>query len=321
MTGKRTFPDLMRAWSLEDGDPDLESDAIEVVQQLANLLLHEYEPTALDSFEHRIELWLANVSHERDKKVLLSTISHLLFVGSREFTSLYREAFAHMCRWITESASIDIADSKYQNTLESAIDRTWICPITDSLRINSFLKTNNIPGHNHRPHWRALREFSDPEKITIYVDAHEIERIVLLEDFVGTGDQVSNAIEFAATTLPDMPFLICPLVVCPDGMQLINDLCDVYKNLSYASPLELPQEHFLKPAAVAGEPATYTKARELMIRYGSKITTSEEGELFGYRDTGAMVVLYSNCPDNAVSFIWKKSDEWAPLFPRIWRPE
>jgi hypothetical protein len=320
MTDSRPFSDLLRAWALEEDDPDLESDAVQVVQHLANLLLHEYEPTNMDSFENRIERWLNNVSDERDKKVLLSTISHLFFAGTREFTSLYRTAFAEICRWITEDEGLDISDPEYQKALELAVGETWICPITDSLRINSFLKTNSVPGHDQRPHWRALAEFSDPERIMIYADANEIKRIVLLEDFVGSGSQISGTIEFAATTFPDMPFLVCPLIACPAGAQALMDSCEVHKNLSFVSPLKLPQEHFLRHTPFSGEPATYAKARELMIRYGSKVSPSGK-DLFGFCDTGAMVVLYSNCPDNTVSLIWNESEEWAPLFPRIWRPE
>ena len=39
----------------------------------------------------------------------------------------------------------------------------------------------------------------------------------------------------------------------------------------------------------------------------------------GYKGTGGIVVLYSNCPNNTLPIIHDETDHWNALFPRIRR--
>lgn len=317
---KRNLAELFKRWQLEVDDPDLEPNAIAAVQHLGARLFNDYEPSFYDPFEIRLENWLNNVSDEREKKIMLSAVAHLFYAGPREFGSLYASAFNQICSWIIETESMNINDSSFQGDMQREVAATWICPATDSMRINAFLKVNGLEGHDFRPDWRSLREFADIENINIYMDAEEIKRVVILEDFVGSALQIEPVVNFVLDNFPDRKFLMCPLISCPTGFRHIGAMIKNSNNVYIKSPLVIPDEHFLKDEPLDGEPKIYTEFREVIKKYGPIAENSHEG-IFGFGELGGMIVLHSNCPDNTVPIIWAKNDNWNPLFPRIKRRE
>jgi hypothetical protein len=200
--------------------------------------------------------------------------------------------------------------------VEAAINKTWICPITDSLRINSFLKVNRMMGHEKRPDWRSLTTFGDVRKIKNYIVDNGIERIALLEDFVGTGTQSKEVVEFCSREFCETEILICPLIICPAGDECFSGLEERHPNLTYRPVLLLPSSVFLRRAAMADEPHGFGRLRHLISTYEGRMSAP-----FGYKDTGALVTLFSNCPDNTVSLFRDDSAHWNALFSRVWRPE
>lgn len=316
----RPLLEMLKGWEGLESDPDLEPGAISLVLYHADRLFLEYEPGGLDPFLLRLEKWLANADSDEDMKSLLSVLSGLFFIGRSEFNSLYRAAFGNICRWIIDEDNIDLAAVSYDRVLQWGQKATWICPITDSLRINGFLKVNGLSGHDHRPHWRSIAAFGDLSKTRDYLRSEGIRRLVLLEDFVGSGSQVKEAIEFACRELPDISVLFCPLVICPKGDEQALSLASTYTNLTYDPVLVLPDKLFVSETPVAGEQALLSRARALTLKLGHKLR-SPVAEHFGYKKTGAMVVLYTNCPDNTLPLFRDEGGAWQPLFPRVWRPE
>jgi hypothetical protein len=313
----QSLGELLSKWDETENDPNIEPGTVRLVLYLAEKLYSDYEPDALRPFYIRLEKWLSNLSNETDQKVAFNLLSYLFFAGRGEFESLYRTAMWGIYQWIIQIDSLDIKDNQLSHKLSAAVDGAWICPITDSLRINAFLKINKVVGHDHRPHWRSLAKFGDVTKISAYMATNNITKVAMLEDFVGTGSQIESTVEFACANFPDIDFLVCPLVICPQGDELLERLAAKHNRLSYFPALVLPKTSLLTPAATPGEPAAFGSARDLINRESSRLGPNR----FGYRDTGALVVLFSNCPDNTLAVFREENADWQPLFPRIWRPE
>jgi hypothetical protein len=316
---------LLQEWAMRDWDADSEIFMDQAaVQYLGKKVYDDYEPSQFDNFEDRLDRWLHNMDDDEDRLTLFKLLSRLFFIGRPEFESLCRAAFhGPVSRWLVDECAIDIADPAGMEKLNGGIERTWFCPITDSMRINSFLKVNKLIGKSHRPDWRSLRKFGDPASVLAYIKANEIDRIVLLEDFVGSGTQMKSAVKFAAELSKDLRTLACPLVTCPDGDVTGFELQRTYENVTYEPVMRVAPGMLIKADPQPDEPELYQQVRSLVSRVHARLGPTDRDDeskrFHGFRGTGAVISMYSNCPNNSLPIIYDETPEWRPLFPRIKR--
>ena len=316
---------LLRTWALRGSDFQGEEFLdLSAIQYLARVVFDDYEPAQFDRFDDRLDRWIHNVADENDQQTLFFLLNYLFFIGRPEFESLCRAAYnGNILRWLVDQLDVDLKDPCAMDALDKGATTTWFCPITDSMRINWFLKANGLTGQSHRPDWRSLTRFADPDKVLGYVADNGIRRIVLLEDFVGTGTQMRSAITFAATVSDDIQFLALPLVVCPAGQQVGYDLARKYANVSYDAVLQISSTTLIKPDAGPNEPPLFQAVRDLIPRVRTRLRSPaqdvESQRYHGYKGTGSVIAMYSNCPNNSLPIIHDETDQWQPLFPRIGR--
>lgn len=316
--------DLLKTWALSDSDPDEIFLDQSTIQYLGRKVFDDYEPSQFDRFEDRLDRWLHNLDDDADRQTLFRLLNRLFFIGRPEFESLCRAAYhGPVLRWLVEQLDIGIADPRAMELLDAGVTETWFCPITDSMRINSFLKVNRLVGKSHEPDWRSLRKFADPAKIRGYIATNDIQRIVLLEDFVGSGTQMKSAIEFAASISDNIQILACPLVTCPAGCEAGVSLAAGYCNVSYEPVMEIAGGMLIKAESQPGEPPLYGLVRALIKKVRGRLNAPEpdpESQKYhGFKNTGAVVAMYSNCPNNSLPIIWDDHEQWQALFPRLKR--
>lgn len=298
----------------------------QVINYLDDKLYRKYEPTKqpCPGFMGRMKLWLDNVDSTEHKIALYDLVLKIFFVGEEEFNSLYRVAFHEVIiPWVVDKESIEITSDDFTPKIEACMSQTWFCPISDSLRINAFYHVNHIVGRDFRPDWRSLKKFADKRKVEKFIKDSKIKRIVLLEDFVGSGGQALDIIDFLRTLDVDIDILLIPLVICPKGDSNIRD---ALKNddICYRPVVRVPDSEILSFNSVGFEGRNDAVIREISEQYSSimnvafKVDNDERIEIgaLGYRNTGALVVMYSNCPNNTISIIHRDTEEWMPLFPR-----
>lgn len=317
----------LQEWALSSDVDDSEDVIMDqgMIEYLGHKLFDDYEPAQFTRFVDRLDAWIHNVDKQRDQRTLFLLLRHLFFIGRREFESLCRSAYhGPVCRWVIETLNIDISNASAMKEFEKGVAATWFCPITDSMRINAFFKANTLSGQNHRPDWRSLQRFGNPTKIQQYANDNNLDRLVLLEDFVGSGTQMRKAIRFAVDTLRDVPTLVVPLVVCPKGNEIGEKLAMEYSHLSYQPVLSLRPELFITSDQQAGEPPSYEVVRNLIKQVSHRLSDPgpppSNRHYHGFKDTGAVVAMYSNCPNNSLPILYDaNSSGWQPLFPRIGR--
>jgi hypothetical protein len=313
---------LVNKWLLEATDDTEEFETIQsLTSYLTDKLYEDYEPCQFERFADRLDAWLANLDDDDDQKTLYLLLKQIFFVGRREFESLCRAAFhGPIMRWMLDSADIALDDPDISTKYKAAMDETWFCPVTDSMRINAFFKVTGINGRELQPDWRSLRKFGDTSKIRDFIEKSGIRRIVLLEDFVGTGNQMGKTVSFAASLGSEIPVLVCPLIICPDGVQRALDLKKKHANLTFVQVMSLPPSMFIKTAAESTDLPTHAAVRELIRKTIPRLSQKVVPQTpHGFMDSGATVVLYSNCPDNSLPIIHESAETWRPLFPRIRR--
>jgi hypothetical protein len=317
--------ELLKVWALREGDSEEIFLGHAEVQYLSRRVYDDYEPSQYERFEERLDRWLHNMESDEDRQTLFRLLNRLFFIGRPEFESLCRAAFhGPVLRWLVDQLEVSIADFGAMGQLSAGIDQTWFCAITDSMRINSFFKVNGLVEKSHEPDWRSLRKFGDAAKILGYIRANDIRRIVLLEDFVGSGTQMESAVQFASTISPDIEILACPLVTCPAGYAMGKALALNCANVAYEPVMEIAGAMLIKADAQPGEPQLFGLVRALIAKTRARLGPPQEldtetQKYHGFKNTGAVVAMYSNCPNNSLPILWDQTEKWDALFPRIMR--
>lgn len=325
--------DKVDLWSRGDiSDPPIEFERISsFINFLADHLFNDYEPTNNPHFHNfldRLDLWLNNTTNEEYQKTLFRLIPHLFYVGRDEFDNLYRTAFnVNYAQWLIVMERIQLDDTEAHNKLQDAIKGTWFCPITDSMRINAFYHINQIENDiNFRPDWHSLDKFGSKQKIIDYIDKKNIKYLVLLEDFVGSGSQMKKAVSYAASLQNDIPILLMPLITCPGGKQTMEVLQKQLTNVSSSSVISIPDNTFISEVPDGKESDLFSNIRDMIISLHYQVCGhiawphARPYSPFGYSETGGLVIMYSNCPNNTLPIIHHTHDTWnEPLFPRSTR--
>jgi hypothetical protein len=318
---------LVNQWAIEDSDTIYRTINSQL-NFLSEALFHDYEPEqgANPDFRSRLQNWLANVDGP-DKKTLFKLLPHIFYLGNKEYNNLLRVAYNEIiARWIIDNDNIKLDDfSIAQQALKNSITRCWICPITDSMDINSFYHINNVPGSiDWRPQWYNVNEpwNTMSQGLVNYINNEGLEKLVLLEDFVGSGSQIEQTIHHIMALNLGIPVLLLPIMNCPAGVNRFNNLQSQYPDLTYKSVLELSKQCFVFPVPYQDELPAIQNTRELIQRVylktsnGVSVGNGKPYSPFGYRDTGGLLVKYSNTPDNSIPVIHHESNTWAPLFRR-----
>ncbi len=304
-------------WTLDEPDGPDYQDILDQIE-FRTESYDEYLPTKgpFPRFDDRLVKWLNAASHEGDRKIILRMVPEILYLNSDDFVSLYRTAYNELVLpWLIAIEGLNITDVKITDRLQDEINKTWFCPVTDSMHISDFYHVNNIGGIDHRPDWRCLKEFEKTDSIEQYMDSNEFRYLVLLEDFVGSGAQASQTWEFAANLPKRYPVLVIPLVICADGLKVGKSLQGKYDNLTFEPVITLEKTDLVSQDARSNEPDLFGLIRDVCKRLATGLNWRYGA--FGFRDTGALFVAYTNCPDNTLSLIHDDSDgEWEPLFPR-----
>ena len=320
---------LVKAWA----DDDMTAINLKI-NHLEGRLFKTYEPNKfLDGeFWARCEAWLQNVPTDEHKKTLYRLLTKIFYIGPIEFEELFRCAYdGPIARWLIDRENIDICATNARQLLIEAVENTWFCPVTDSLRFNSFFHVNNLPAKaNIRPDWCSLHALGDVDKIKKYCATEGVRRLVLLEDFVGGGSQSLAAVKFAATQIDTIEVLFIPMIICPDGAinaRALESNLNLHRpnSLRFDPVLELPKPAFFT-ATDSSFPAAETDALRDLINssyhaVSGGVTNGKPYDMYGYpkgKPTGGLVVMYTNTPDNTLPLIhWRPHNgAWQPVFPR-----
>jgi len=316
---------LVDKWALEDNDP-IYRFINSKITFLAAELFHDYEPTTTLNFHTRLEKWILNTNINNDQKTLFKLLPYIFYLGKKEFNNLQHVAYNEIiARWIIDKDNIKFDDLDLaKTTLNSSISNCWICPITDSMDINSFYHINNIPGNiDYRPQWYHI----DKSWNTIagglvkYIKTQHLRKLILIEDFVGSGSQIAETIEHVMDLKLGIPVLLLVILNCPKGAKRFASLQSKYPELTYKAVIELSNQCFVFKTSHKDEPKDFAAARELIKRlYLQTSGNIPEGlkpyTPFGYQETGGLIVKYSNTPDNSIPVLHNKSATWNPLFHR-----
>lgn len=312
-------------------DETLLSEALKIYGQLkfrSERLFTDFESIdrVRPEFLKRFAQWVSQAADDDDRISMFRLASDLYFVGRDEMRQLQEDVFqTTIAWWLIETFELQCIPRVEFQDLNRAVNSTWFTAVTDSLELARFHHVNGISGKNLRPEWNVLCQLGDPTRIAAYMEKEQLEAIVVMEDFVGSGTQVYAPLRFVLDSLPNTPALFAPLIVCEAGHVRLQELASTYTNLAYEPLVVLSASVTVSPVPVRGEPKRHAQYRELfanvrpLVGYRARQGFPLESD-FGYAETGSLAVLYSNCPNNVPPLIHhERPPQWSALFPRTVR--
>ncbi len=214
----------IQEWSaVESGDIDF--NAIHaLIEFLSSQRYAEYGPTLgnYPEFRERLTAWLANTNSEIDQKLMFRLVPHIFFLGRARNDCPSAICFSKCNPQMDQSkkAGLALDTADFNVALQREIGRTWFCPITDSANITEFYHQNELTGE-HRPDWRSFARLhgGNPAPLVQHAVTFGYQRIVLVEDIVGSGSQMRDIRPLLAGVSATLPVMIAPMIVCPDGAE------------------------------------------------------------------------------------------------------
>lgn len=316
---------MVQRWSRgTEGEDDLLA-LYNLLTFLSQRVLYEYEPcrgTAHPPFLTRLERWLSAANSDDTRQSLFRLLGEVYFVGQRELEVLHVSAFEDIvAHWLIERAGLEANRSLLPQGLEAELAATWFCPVTDSMEIARFCHLNGVSGgHDYRPDWRSLAKFGDASRVAAYLQKTDTRHIVLLEDFVGTGNQAAPAVAFAGeVAAPIADVLFCPLIIARDGVARLAADVSHLPHVEIIPALTLTEEcHVRRLPPSSGDPSAQTPAfRRALLDVHDQVAAGDPTlSPFGYDDIGTLAIPFANCPNNAPPVLHHTSGSWYPLFPR-----
>lgn len=146
--------------------------------------------------------------------------------------------------------------------------------------------------------------------------------LVLLDDFIGSGNSVKTYFESEINLIKDKFEYISFIGIAgmEQGIKLINPIFD---------KIEIPKSNIFKKA-FSSEASyfgyrNYTEHREFCFKYGKKLTSPKVRKdktvkfinALGYENSQALVSFSHGSPNNTLPIIWSNKNNWFPLIPRF----
>jgi hypothetical protein len=337
--GRVELQKLAASWDADDYDPlvrlqrgtPLYSGILKEIFFHAEHRFWQFTPSYDDPpFEDRLTSWLQNKGLSPDDlKTLFQLVPHLQFVDRDDMLALYRSAFTGpVARWLIDQTGLDFSMEPldFQKRFSDAVGSTWFCSITDSMDIAEFHHANKMEGKRQRPNWALLKTFGDKKQIKTYMKTENLKRLVLLEDFVGSGVQSGGPVAFARKLLcPDVPVLFVPLIVSGLRIEKLRERFKEGGGFTFEPLFVIPGHVHLQETPQQHEINLFQELRKVVNATFDKVKlplppeTEAIAHPFGFKNFGMLVVLHTNCPNNSVPVIWHNAPEWKCLFPRVSR--
>ena len=281
------------------------------------------------SFLHRLGEWLSNVKGD-DRRCLFEFVPNLFFVGPKEFESLQEAAFEESyTQWILSTsvqAKIN-STSDFNSLINEELKQTAFTQLTDSMNISHFHHAAKMRIKNRKLNvtWHAdIQVGTDRLKSSIdMLKNKNIKRLVILEDHVGSGSQLRKVLNKSKDIFDNFSVLVIPLLCGQQGYNEGKSLARKY-NFSFRPVLVMNEHARILHNSQGQSSEILNQVKDVAENYKEMYVTKHRGKsdsIYGFADSGSLLVMHTNCPNNTMLFIRANTERWRPLFPRQGRHE
>lgn len=285
-----------------------------------------------------VDEWLSNFRGRRvcepaERAHALYLLSRFLYFGEREVRGLLRSMFQDMVRNpLTVEARKHVSNSNDFDAIHQAfveeLDRTRFValgsPSESGTHILYQFRQESRLSTNLFPNLGDLITGPLNDLGTKWVDS-EVKRLVFIDDFCGTGQQVT---EIATRTVPllrraaqdsgiALEVWYLTLVATEDGLRTVEQTC-LFQHVRSLSVLDATYRVFGDTSQYFSDPPAHIDkhiCEEIMSYYGSQLFAQAP---LGYGNSQLLLGFRHNVPDNTLPVIWLRSSVpwWLPVFER-----
>lgn len=242
-----------------------------------------------------VEEWI-NQFDEHDKDLAARLLDSVLFFSQSEITANYRSVLDSLDGW--------------HRTKSKRKGRWFFVAMSSSAgesgdgMIYQFRLANNLDSKSFKEMFIYPRDLVR-QKLT------SEDKVVLIDDFSGTGKQVCDAWNSAELSFGEL--------VAGAGkvyLVVVAATKTARDKITEETPLSVCYGHLLtdKDNVFSEKCNHYTKPEKARIlHYNEKADPSNPK---GFGDSGLMVVFCHRCPNNSVPFLRNQNETWTGLFPR-----
>ena len=270
-------------------------------------------------FVYRLAKWLEFASREAEKQALFQLLNHLIFIDSAQMRSLYRDAYRRIIvPWLnagTLSFKEELAPDFQQHILRKLRD-VALYSLTESFSFPEFYHVNDLLGLD-----RPVILGDSASDVTQRVSVCNGRRILVLEDFVGTGKQAIKLLRLLRQGAPGSRLLFVPLIMLERAFEAFAPY--VGDSFEIKPVTVVPLALCVQPHRQQAEPQEFALIRSVVKSTAQKVLRSDGSHddpplnEYGYGESGAMLVTCHNVPNNTLPVIHHKAPEWNALFRRV----
>lgn len=271
--------------------------------------------------------WLSNFKEGEERLNAMFLLSKFMYFDNetirelmiRIYEDLYKRPIIYGIR---EQNGLTREKSIIENAFKEALSKTRFLsignPSESSAHLLYFFRQENFLSRELfiSPH-ELFTHVKDGDDIRAELRTEGVERIVLLDDFCGSGKQATTFhdqfVKYIKEKAPHIIISYYALFAIEDGLNIVQKLSfdqaeavfvldESYKCFSEASRFFIDDDVDLKKPC-----------KEMSERYGKKISSNP----LGYKDCQMLIGFHHNTPNNTLPIFWQERNGWNPMFKRF----
>ena len=318
---------LFRSWLMDGGVGELLEDSQELdylkskLREDEELRITDDEVSSLcdrlDSFRYRgraidpiaIRRWLDQFDGPREKRLMFRLTSAIRCYGQDAIRAKMREAFGIVMR--NMRTVVEPRTRVRSDIIVSPLDDS---PAKSGATYCRLFVSENRLSTNSVQTLESLERRSRTKK--------ETQRLVLIDDFSGTGSTIVNGLKQHLELLrrvnsDGIRIIVIALVGFAEARNYIEHYIDqagLDADVYFCDELGPEHKAFSESSIVFPEAAERELARQIAEAKGVIL---ERRFPLGYKNTQGLIVLSESCPNNTLPIMWSRNVNWIPLFSRV----
>lgn len=292
---------------------DVKKDTNALWRKIAKLNEFLWEGRA---FKTNVEAWLSNFDDDKEKLHALFLLSKFIYHGElfvRELThAIFRDLYRYpLIKQIRLANGGTMDESIIENEFNKMMDKTIFLPMGGASDSGGYLlylfrQESDLP--------MTLFDESKPDDI--------IERIVLIDDFCGTGSQATDGpvirrVEQLRGKYKNAKIFYYLLMGTDYGLQIIRDSM-IFDDVRAVITLDSSFKCFSVKSRIYEKLPEKDKqeSKEICEKYGEILFNTNDA--LGFGKCQLLIGFHHNIPDNTLPIIWceKGNIRWTPIFKR-----